>query len=386
MRTYKFRLYPSRQIGDVMELTLDACRFVYNAGLEYEKQIYFSSGRYVDRSELYSLIPDWGIINPDLKFVHSQVLQNVSDRLNKAFANFFRKTGSRRIGFPRFKSKERYDSFTFPQSGFKIEGNKLKLSKIGAMSIRLHRKINGIIKTLTIKKTPTNKWFAYFTVIEEREIKKKEINEFIGIDVGLNSFYADSEGNIVNNPKWFRKSEERLVFLQKRHSKKQKGSNNSKKSRLRIVRVHEKIVHLRNDFLHKESRKLCKYSFIVVEKLSIINLVKNHYLAKSICDASWNKFIQFLSYKVEETGGQIIEINARNTSQYCICGNKVKKSLSARIHKCRRCGLKLDRDIMSAILIKALALEDTVGTAGINACGDVQGNVYETRSQPSVDA
>ena len=382
VRTYKFRLYPSKKIAGGMERTLDACRFLYNAELEYENQAYFSKRGYISRVDLNSLILDWRIMNPDLRLVHSQVLQNVSDRLTKAFENFFKRVKSgKRVGFPRFKSRERYNSFTFPQGGFKLESNNLTLSKIGIANIKLHRKIGGKIKLLTIKKTRTNKWFACFTVMIGKEVKEREVRACVGIDVGIDSFYADSDGNKVCNPKWLRKSEQRLAFLQRKQSRKCKGSNNSMKSRLSIARIHERIVNQRNDFLHKESRKLCKYSIIVVEKLSVRNMVRNRYLAKSIGDASWNRFLQFLAYKVEETGGQMVEIEARNTSQYCICGNKVKKSLSTRIHKCGRCGSKMDRDVMSAILIKDLALDSTVGTAGINACGDVQENVCEARSQ-----
>ncbi|MFH1331851.1 MAG: RNA-guided endonuclease TnpB family protein [archaeon] len=385
-RTYKFRLYPSKQDIEVMNETLDVCRFLYNAELEYEKQLYFSRIEYASRNDLNNLIPDWRVINHNLYLVYAQVLLNVSDRVCKAFKKFFEgiKEG-RKVGFPRFKCKERYNSFTFPQNGFKFENNKLKLSKIGMINIKLHRKIEGKIKTLAIKKTYTNKWFACFTVILEKEIREKKIKKYVGIDVGINSFYADSEGNRINNPKWFRRYEKRLAFLQRKHSKKQKGSNNSKKTRLRITRLHEKIVNQRTDFLHKESRKLTNnYSIIAVEKLSIKNMISNHYLAKSIGDASWNKFLLLLTYKVEETGGQIIETEASGTSQYCICGNEVKKSLKVRTHKCNRCGLEMDRDVMSAIIIKALAL-DTVGTAGINACGDVHEDIYETRSQLSVD-
>ncbi|MDP2909412.1 MAG: RNA-guided endonuclease TnpB family protein [Nanoarchaeota archaeon] len=174
-------------------------------------------------------------------------------------------------------------------------------------------------------------------------------------------------------------------------SRKKKGSRNGRKSKLRIAKLHEKIVNQRNDFLHKEARKLAdSCSLIAVEKLSIKSMVKNRYLAKSISDAGWRRFLQFLSYKAEEAGGRIVEVDARGTSQRCICGNEVKKSLAVRTHKCKKCGLKLDRDVMSAILIKASALKklknivdetsairkpsvcDTVGTAGINACEDVQ--------------
>ncbi|MDP2907624.1 MAG: RNA-guided endonuclease TnpB family protein, partial [Nanoarchaeota archaeon] len=347
-----------------------------NAELEYEKQMYFSERKYVSKEELDSLIPDWKIINPNLKKVHSQVLQNVSDRLVKSFEGFFRRTKSgEKAGFPRFKSKERYDSFTFPQSGFKFEKGRLKLSKVGMVGVKQHREIEGRVKTLTIKKTSTGKWFANFSVVKEIEMDQKRSDRCVGIDVGLESFYADSEGNKIDNPRWLRKSEKRLKFLQRQHSKRKKGGKNRKKSRLKIAKLHEKVVNQRNDFLHKQARKLVdNYSLIAVEKLSIKNMVKNRYLAKSISDAGWRRFLQFLSYKAEEAGGQIVEVDARGTSQYCICGNEVRKSLAVRTHKCERCGRVLDRDVMSAMLVKASALEEyknTAGTAGINACGDV---------------
>jgi len=393
-RTYKFRVFPSKSVVKRLDKILGVCRFLYNSQLEYEEQLYFSERRFVGRDELNLLIPDWKSINPDLKKVHSQVLQNISDRLTKSFQNFFGRVGrGEKAGFPRFKSKERYDSFTFPQSGFKLEKNMLKLSKIGWVNIKQHRRIEGKVKILTVKKSSTGKWFACFSVVKEIEVKQKifkNLDGCVGIDVGLESFYADSEGNKVVNPRWLRESEERLKLLQRQYSKKRKGSKNRKKSELRIARLHEKVVNQRNDFLHKEARKLVsKYFLIAVEKLSIKSMVKNSYLAKSISDAGWRRFLQFLSYKAEEAGGRIVEVDARGTSQYCICGNKVEKSLAERTHRCDKCGRVLDRDVMSAIIVKALALKelenivdetstirkphvcDTVGTAGINACGDV---------------
>jgi putative transposase len=373
-RIYKFRLYPSRKVAKKMERVLGACRFLYNAELEYEKQLYFSSRKYASKEDLDNLIPDWKAINPDLRLVHSQVLQNVSDRVDKSFKGFFsRVEHGVKAGFPRFKLKDKYSSFTFPQSGFKFENKMLRLSKIGRTNIKLHREIKGKVKTLTVKNTPTDKWFAYFSVIEEKEIKQINLGKCIGIDMGLDSFYADSEGNKIANPRWLKKFEERLDFLQRKHSKKVKRSSNRRKSRFKIARLHEKIVNQRNDFLHKEARRLTdNYSLIAVEDLDVENMVKDRYLAKSISDAGWRRFLQFLSYKVEETGGRIVEVDARGTSQYCICGNEVKKSLAIRTHKCNKCGLELDRDVMSAIIIKAIALKEcTVGTAGINACGDV---------------
>jgi len=375
-RTYKFRIFPSRTVTKKLERALDACKFLYNSELEYEQCVFFSEKRFVGRDELNLLVPDWKSINLDLENVHSQVLQNVSDRLVKSFKNFFgRVERGEKAGFPRFKSKNRYDSFTFPQTGFKLKDSRLKLSKIGMVNIKQHRKIEGGVKTLTINKNSTGKWFANFSVVKEIEIRQKGFGECVGIDVGIKSFYADSKGNKVVNPRWLRKSEEKLKFLQRQHSKKMKGGKNRKKSKFKITKLHEKVVNQRNDFLHKEARKLVNnYSLVAVEKLSIKNMIKNSYLAKSINDAGWRRFLQFLSYKAEEAGGLIVEVDARGTSQRCICGSIVRKSLAIRTHKCEECGRVLDRDVMSAILIKASALKElknTVGTAGINACRDV---------------
>jgi len=248
----------------------------------------------------------------------------------------------------------------------------LYVSKMGELSIVQHRAIEGQIKTLTIKQTPTGKWFATFCA--EQDKKKAVRQDFVmaGIDVGLYHFYTDSLGNIVDNPRCLRKSEQKLAYAQKKHSHKKKGSKNKLKSRLKAALVYEKISNQRQDFLHKESRKLAGlYSVIAVEKLSIKNMLQNWHLSKSIADAAWHKFLQMLAYKVEETGGKLLKVNAQGTSQYCICGNRVEKTLAVRIHKCNKCGIWIDRDIMSAMMIKQIAISGTTaGSAESNAWGD----------------
>jgi len=370
--TYKFRLYPSRKQENQLNKTLDICRFTYNKQLELKINKYKEESISLSQFDLNNNLVKLKEQFREFNEVHSQVLQEVNKRISLAFNGFFRRAKNKENpGFPRFKSKFRYDSITYPQSGFQLE-NKLYLSKIGEISVVKHREVKGKIKTLTIKRTLTNKWFAYFTV--EKEIEKKIIQNqrSIGIDMGLNNFYADSEGNLIDNPKYLRKSEERLKLLQRKLSKKVKGSKNRLKSRFKVSKLHEIIFNQRDDFLHKESRKLVNnYQNIAVEKLNIKGMNKNYHLAKSINDASWNKFLQMLSYKAEEAGGKLTEINPRGTSQYCICGNKVEKSLAVRTHKCNSCGININRDTMSAILIKKIAFEDfTVGSTGINAWGN----------------
>lgn len=304
-------------------------------------------------------------------------MQNISQRISYAFNNFFNKIKNNQPkGFPRFKGKYRYDSLTYPQSGFGIEGNNLFLSKVGSMKIKLHRKIKGKIKNLIIKRTQTGKWHAYFCSEIELILPKKDSRNSIGIDLGLEHFYADSNGSLVENPRCLRHLENKLIQIQRVHSRKKLGSKNRLRSRYKIAKIHEKISNQRNDFLHKESRKLAdEYSNIAVEKLNINNMVKNKYLSKSIADASWNRFLQMLSYKVEETGGKLKEVNPWGTSQYCICGNEAPKNLSTRIHKCSKCKIELNRDVMSAMIIKRLAfdtnIKTTVGSTESNAWGDV---------------
>ncbi|MBS3167922.1 transposase [Candidatus Woesearchaeota archaeon] len=374
LKTYKFRIYPNKKQEIKLLETLNLCRFTYNKQLELKINKYKENKVNLTQFDLNNNLIILKEENKELKQIHSQTLQDINKRISLAFNGFYRRLNKReQVGFPRFKSKYRYDSITYPQSGFKLE-NQLYISKIGQINIIKHREIEGKVKTLTIKKTSTNKWFACFSVEQESKSHSNLTNEeTIGIDLGINHFYADSNGNLVDNPKYLRKSELKLKKLQRKHSKKLKGSNNRNKSRLKLANLHELISNQRNDFLHKQSRQLVNnYNTIVVERLQISNMTKNHYLAKSINDASWNKFLQLLSYKVEETGGKLVEIDPRNTSQLCICGNKVEKSLATRVHRCNNCGIEMDRDLMSALIIKEKGINDfsiiTVGTTGIQAC------------------
>lgn len=377
MLTYKFRIHPSKKQERMLKETLEKARFAYNKQLEFKINAYKTLGKNMSNFELNNHLITLKQEHKFLNSMHSQVLQNINQRISFAFNNFYNNIKNK-AGFPRFKSKNRYDSITYPQSGFGIKGNMLCLSKIGEIKIKLHREIKGKIKNIIVKRTQTNKWHAYFC--SEIEVVKRKndsrCDKTIGIDLGLESFYADSNGNLAGNPRCLRTSENKLAMLQRNHSRKKLGSRNRLKSRIKVAKMHERIANQRNDFLHKESRKLAlKYSNIAVEDLKIKNMARNKYLAKSIADASWNRFIQMLSYKVEETGGNLKEVNPWGTSQYCICGNEVPKKLSTRIHRCSKCDTEINRDVMSAMLIKKLAFDinskTTAGSAESNAWGDV---------------
>jgi putative transposase len=300
--------------------------------------------------------------------VHSQILQDTLKRLDKAFAAFFRRVKSGdKAGFPRFRSRSRYNSFTFPQSGFAIESGKLKLSKIGKVKIKLHREIEGKIKTCTISQSATGKWFACLSVECDAQALPAS-NDNVGIDVGLKQFAVLSNGEAIANPKFFRKAEKQLAKAQKKLSLEKKGSAERQKRRKIVAHVHERIANRRRDFAHQESRKLVnRFAVIVFEKLNIRGMLKNHCLAKSIADASWSQVVTFTSYKAENAGRRVIQVTPRNTSQMCSrCGARVEKDLRVRIHECPRCGLVLDRDHNSAITILALGLQ-SIGQQTIEA-------------------
>jgi len=393
-KTFKYRLEPTKSQQDILKKQLSLCRWLYNHFLEERKTLYERNKTKITCYDQIKKIPSLKKEKPELQNVYSQTLQDVARKLDKAFQNFFRRVKEnqngkkQKPGYPRFKGYWRYDSFVYPQSGFEIKkglkekNNKFHLSKIGFLKIKLHRPIKGNIKTLTIRRTNTNKWYAYFSVETNKELpEKKEIKNIVGIDVGLDSFLTTDKGKKIDNPRYLRKSEEKLTQIQRCHSRKKLKSKNRSKSRIKVAKLHERITNQRLDFLHKLSRYFVNnFQLIVFEKLNIKGMLKNRYLTKSISDASWNNFLQMLRYKAEEAGIRPVEVHSRNTTQTCSgCGNIVSKTLAIKRHQCSKCGLSIDRDINAARNILQLALQatnsqgleipTTVGTTGSNACG-----------------
>jgi len=280
-------------------------------------------------------------------------------RVDLAFKAFFQRVkAGENPGDPRFKGRGRYDSFTYPQYGFKLEGDRLHLSKIGDVKVVLHRPIEGTIKTLTIRRSATGKWYACFSV-EYDPIPTPQKETVIGIDVGLESFATLSNGEKIENPRFFRTDEKALAKAQRRLSKAEKGTPERKKARKIVAHIHERIANRRLNFAHQTSRQMIdRFGRIVFEDLSITNMQKNHHLAKNIADVAWNMFITITGSKAEEAGSQMILVNPRNTSQMCSrCGKIVAKTLSDRVHSCPHCGLVMDRDRNAAINIMRLGLQ-----------------------------
>lgn len=347
-RNFKYRIYPSNKQEVKLNKHISDCCFVYNKLLETKIDAYKKDKTNLSEFDLNKLTKSFDIP------VHSQVKQNISKRINDAFNHFFRRVKEKKgkAGFPRFKSFNRYKSITFPQSGFKINHKKIYLSKIGNIPIVLHREIKGEIKTLTIKRC-ASRWYVIFAcdcIVVDKIIPTEEQ---VGIDVGLENFATLSNGEKIENPKFFRKSEMKLAELQRRMNRKKKGSKNRQKARLKVARQYEKVFNQRTDFLHNKTAEIVRrFKIIAVEELNVNGMMKNRHLAKSIADASWGKFIQMLSYKVENTGGKVELVNPRYTSQICSnCGHKQKMPLNKRIYKCKECKFEIDRDKNSAINI-----------------------------------
>lgn len=367
-KTFKYRIYPSKQQVAQLERTLEVCRILYNSCLVDRRNHYEQTGKGLIRIRQQEILKADKARVSCLKEVHSQVLQDVLFRVERAFDGFFRrlKESGVKAGYPRFKSEGRYDSITYPQQpGFRIIDGKLVISKIGALKIRMHRTIQGQVKTCSVVRDGAH-WYACFSA--EYEPEKKAIpSAEIGIDVGLKSFATLSDGSEIENPKHFRKAEKQLAKAQRKLSKKKIGSKNRKMARKKVSAVHRKVRNQRNDFQHKESRILVNsFGMIVAEDLKIRNMVRNPYLSKSISDAGWGSFLNKLAYKAEEAGCWFEKVPPHNTSVECSdCGTKVSKTLATRTHRCPSCGLVIDRDHNAALNILSRA-----GTARSHARGE----------------
>jgi len=337
-----------------MLAALDECRWIYNHFLERLNRK--ENGKTPSRYELQATLPKLKQERPELKQVHSKVLQMVLHQLYlnlRVLAQL--KRNGRRVGRLRFKGRGWFKSFTYNQSGFKvIEGHgkrrELWLSKIGAVPIVLHRELDGEVKQVHIKRERSGKWFACFSVDVEEAPKIERATKLVGIDLGIEHYIADTDGKFVKHPHSIIKSERRLKWKQRRLSRKQKDSKNRAKQRIRLARAHERVRNQRLDFLHKLSRHyMNNYDLIAVEDLDVKELIEMAHNGKNRADAAWATFIRMLTYKAERAGRWAVKVEPRGTTDRCSrCGEVVEKPLWVRTHKCPRCGLELDRDLNAA--------------------------------------
>jgi len=365
-RAYKYRIYPNKEQENLFAQHFGCTRFVYNWALKKKTEAYEKDKTNLSifslKSEMAKTLKKeytW------LTDVNSQSLQASLLNLDTAFKKFFKKE----VAFPKFKSKKKnINSFQVPQhTSINFENQKLNLPKIKNIKIILHRQFDGVIKTVTIKKTPTNKYFASI-LVENNQVKpaKEDIKleTTIGIDVGIKHFATFSNGQKIDNPRTLKKHEPRLKVLQKRLSRKQKGSNNRVKARLKVALKHEKITNIRQDFLHKTSHKLThdnQVSSVAREDLAISNMLKNHKLAKAITDVSWSKFYEFLAYKCNWNGkNELIIGRFEASSKLCsVCNYKNQDlTLTTRDWQCPICNSKHDRDVNAAVNIRNFAINN----------------------------
>lgn len=349
----------------------DECRWLYNSLLAQRRDTYRLSGKGVSLYDQHNALPEMKAARPSLKMVYSQVLQNVAVRVDLAFKAFFRRVrAGEKPGYPRFKGAGQYDSIVYPQYSktCKLVGNKIRLPKIGDVKIILHRHFVGNPKTACIRRTCTGKWFVIITCECGDEELSNSKNTQIGIDVGLTTFATLSDGESVDNPRFFRMDENALAKARRHLSKAEKSSVNRVMRKKVVSRIYERITNRRHNFAHQESRKIVnKYQFIAVEDLSINRMVKNHHLAKSIMDAAWSQFSQFLSYKAESAGREFIAVNPAYTSQDCSgCGFRQVMPLSDRVYKCQNCNLEIGRDLNAALNILARGLA-SIGKQSVEA-------------------
>ena len=291
--------------------------------------------------------------NKYLGLVHSQVLQDVILRLDKACQAFLVGLSS----FPRFKRKGRYNSFTFPQSGFKLEDNHVRLSKLGRVRVKVHCAVKGAIKRATVFRD-IDQWFVMLLVTEAVSTKKSGAG-VIGVDMGVSNLLTLSDGTQLRYPEYMSKSAQKVRTLQLKLSQKKRGSRNCQKARLALDKSWRKVRRQRRDFAEKVSDGLTRsHGFIVFEDLHVPKMVKNHNLASAIMDSGWGMLRELTAYKAETRGGRVLLVNPSGTSQKCSrCGELVRKSLSQRIHECQRCGLTIDRDVNAARNILEKGLE-----------------------------
>jgi putative transposase len=366
-KMFQYRLFPTKKQTTALEKLLEECRWLYNETLAYRKDAWEQRHERVSWYESKARIPLLKQERPTLKQVHSQVLQNVTERVELAFQAFFRRLREhgQEPGYPRFKGQGRYDSFTFTQSGFSItHDERVCLSKIGSLKMVYHRPIKGKVKTCTIHRSATGKWYVSFSCEVEPE-RLPESPDHVGIDVGLKTFVTLSNGEAIENPRFFRKEEQALAKVQRKLSSQAYGTPERRKHRKAVARVHERIQFRHANFTHQHSRSIVnRFGVIAVEDLQVNRMIHNHCLAKSIADASWSAFFSQLAAKAEEAGRMLVKVNPVYTSQTCsVCGHRQKMPLDIRIFACSCCHVQLDRDLNAARNICGLGLQ-ALGLSG----------------------
>ena len=362
-KNFKYRLYPnSAQIVTLDGQLAEACR-LYNAAVQERRDAYRISHKSINYYDQANQLKEIRA-NGDLALANFSCCQDVLRRVDKTFNAFFERVQNGQTpGYPRFRPASRYDSITFPAYGDGcklLDNGKLRLQGVGAVKVKLHRPIDGKIKTVTAKRE-AGRWYAVFSVECEPRPSPASI-EKTGLDVGLSAFATLSDGTEIENPRYYKEAQAKLRRAQRKVARRKRGGNNRKKAVRDLQRAHAHVRNQREDFAHKISRTLALlFGLIVVEKLNVKGMAAGM-LAKSVNDAGWSSFITKLTYKAAEAGRELVKVDPRGTSQRCVCGAPNPKTLSQRWHHCESCGLSVPRDHASALEILRLGLSLLGGT------------------------
>ena len=387
-RAYRYRLYPNKQQEVLLAKHFGCCRFIYNYALDKKVRAYQTDKTNLSRFDIQADLPNmkkseeycW------LKEVNSLSLQASLANLDSAYTKFFRE----HKGFPRFKSKkDSKQSFSIPQNTrVDFENGRIFIPKFkGGIKTKFHRTFEGIVKSSTISRTATGKYFVSILVeVNEPDVPMKPIceNKTVGIDLGIKTFAVLSDGTEIPNPKHLKQSLDKVKKLQRSLSHKNKGSKNRDKARRKLALVHEQVTNRRNDFLHKVTSYLVNnYDTICLEDLNVKGMVKNHHLAQALEDIAIGTFNTLLEYKAKERGVNILRIGRfEPSSKMCTCGYiNHNLTLAMREWICPKCGAIHDRDLLAANNIKRFAFRNinTVGTTEIYACGDMSEDAHSAQ-------